>query len=148
MSLTVIDASAAMSWLLPTQSTLAAEAFLLASETEEFVAPEIYAWEVANVLVHLERRGAITDGQYVSAQRTYVGLDVQLEEPLSSSELESLADLAREVGLSLFDTAYLALAMKLDCALATRDQALAEAAQGAGIRCHDLRDKKSLHDRP
>jgi predicted nucleic acid-binding protein len=143
MSLTVIDASAAMSWLLPTQSTLAAEAFLRDSKAEDFVAPEIYAWEVANVLVQLERRAAITGGQYLIAQQAYADLNVRLAESLSPSELESLADLAREVELSLFDAAYLALAMKLDCALATRDQALAEAAQSAGIYCHDLRDMKA-----
>ena len=142
MSLTVIDASTAMSWLLPTQSTPAAEAFLIDSKAGEFVAPAIYAWEVANVLVQLERRAAITEDQYFIAQQAYVDLGVELAEPLTSSELVSLADLAREAVLSLFDTSYLALAMKLDCAVATRDEGLIQAVQSAGLPCYDLRDKK------
>jgi predicted nucleic acid-binding protein len=47
--------------------------------------------------------------------------------------------LARRTGLSLFDAAYLALALDQEWALASRDEALLAVAAKTGLRCFDLR---------
>jgi predicted nucleic acid-binding protein len=49
-------------------------------------------------------------------------------------------DIATVAGVSLFDAAYLALAMERDAGLASRDSLLLAAATAAGIPVFDLRD--------
>lgn len=133
----VLDASAALAWLLPSQSTEAASAFLGESDAMVFQAPAIFEWEVYNVLVGLVRRGLLTDEGYQKALADYRRLDVQLH--ASTTEIDDLAALARAVHLSLFDTAYFALALDRGWPLASRDEAMLTVAGQAGTACFDLR---------
>ncbi|MGR4866243.1 type II toxin-antitoxin system VapC family toxin [Caulobacter sp. LARHSG274] len=133
----VLDASAALAWLLPSQATDAAAALLGEGDAMIFEAPAIFEWEVYNVLVGMVRRGLLTDEQYGKALADYRRLDVQLHAPAVG--IEELALLARTVRLSLFDVSYFALALDRGTPLASRDEALLAAAGQAGIECFDLR---------
>lgn len=137
MRTVVLDASAALAWILPTQATPAAAALLDQSGTLIFEAPDIFAWEVRNVLLTLDRRGVLADGEYDEALAIYDDLVVRLGPPVL--EIDQLAALARGTRLSLFDAAYLALALDQDRALASRDEALLTVADAAGVECYDLR---------
>lgn len=53
-------------------------------------------------------------------------------------QVYELAPLARDLGLSLYDAAYLALAVEADAELVSRDTALLTAARAHAIPCHDL----------
>lgn len=136
MTALVIDASAAASWIMPSQRTDAS--IELASRRSEFelVAPYIFCWEMGNLLLRQSRRGLVMEvGREVLA-----GLDVSLHDaPASSHVLSSLLESAQENRLSLFDAAYLALALDLDAPLATRDAGLLKASALAGAPCLDLR---------
>ncbi|NGM50814.1 type II toxin-antitoxin system VapC family toxin [Caulobacter sp. 602-2] len=133
----VLDASAALAWLLPTQATPAARTLLAESNALIFEAPSIFEWEVRNVLLTLARRGVLVDDEYEKAVATYEDLSVRFSEPAFG--VEGLAILARHAKLSLFDAAYLALAAEHDWPLASRDDALLKAAADVGIECFDLR---------
>lgn len=133
----VLDASAALAWLLPSQVTNAASVFLDQSDTMIFEAPAVFEWEVYNVLVGMVRRGLLTDERYENALGDYRRLDVQLHRSVAA--IEELASLACTVRLSLFDTSYFALALDRGWPLASRDDALLAAAGEAGIECFDLR---------
>ncbi|MFN3538066.1 MAG: PIN domain-containing protein, partial [Brevundimonas sp.] len=52
----IVDASAAASWLLASQSTRAAESFLLELDSYHLTAPDIFQWEVGNLLLRQARR--------------------------------------------------------------------------------------------
>lgn len=133
----VLDASAALAWLLPSQVTNAASVFLDQSDTMIFEAPAVFEWEVYNVLVGMVRRGLLTDERYENALGDYRRLDVQLHRSVAA--IEELASLACTVRLSLFDTSYFALALDRGWPLASRDDALLAATGEAGIECFDLR---------
>jgi predicted nucleic acid-binding protein len=51
----------------------------------------------------------------------------------SASPLVEIAELAESRGITTYDAAYLELAMRLDCPLATQDKALAKAAKRLGF---------------
>jgi predicted nucleic acid-binding protein len=133
----VLDASAALAWILPTQATPAAAALLDQSNTLIFEAPDIFAWEVRNVLLTMERRGVLADGEYDEAVAIYNDLMVRLSPPVF--EMNRLAVLARETRLSLFDVSYFALALDRGWPLASRDEALLTIAIASGVECFDLR---------
>ena len=137
MKTVVLDASAALAWILPTQATPAAAALLDQSGTLIFEAPDIFAWEVRNVLLTMDRRGVLVDGEYDEALAIYDDLVVRLSPPVF--EMDRLAVLARQTRLSLFDAAYLALALDRGWALASRDETLLTVAKAAGVECYDLR---------
>ena len=137
MRTVVLDASAALAWILPTQATPAAAALLNQSATLIFEAPDIFAWEVRNVLLTLDQRGVLADGEYDEAQAIYDDLLVRLSPPVF--EIKKLAVLARRARLSLFDASYLALALDRDWSLASRDDALLTVAKASGVDCFDLR---------
>ncbi|MBU4435117.1 MAG: type II toxin-antitoxin system VapC family toxin [Alphaproteobacteria bacterium] len=126
-----------MAWILPTQATPAAAALLDQSNDLIFEAPDIFAWEVRNVLLALDRRGVLAAGEYDEALAIYHDLVVRLSPPVF--ELDRLAVLARAARLSLFDAAYFALALDRGWPLASRDAALLSAARAAGVECFDLR---------
>ena len=132
-----MDASAALAWILPTQATPGAAALLDQSSTLIFEAPDIFAWEVRNVLLTMDRRGVLADGEYDEALAIYDDLVVRLSPPVF--EIKKLAVLARRARLSLFDASYLALALDRDWSLASRDEALLTVAKASGVDCFDLR---------
>ena len=135
----VLDASAALAWILPRQATLAATALLKESNNLIFEAPDIFEWEVRNVLLTMDRRGVLLDDDYDVAMTIYDGLEMRLRPPVI--EINQLAALARRTRLSLFDAAYLALALDQGRPLASRDEALLTIAAASGVECFDLRSR-------
>lgn len=144
MTAVVLDASAALAWMLASQATAAADAFLLEADRVDLLAPAIFEWEVRNVLLSLDRRALLSQADYQAALDILRDLEVRTVPPLDVGELPVFAAFAREVGLNLFDATYLALAMELDCSLATRDTGLLQAARQAGVNVIDLRVEDTL----
>lgn len=58
--------------------------------------------------------------------------------PRVTGHIYELTGFARSVGLSLFDAAYLALAIESGGELVSRDKALLTVARANAIPCHDL----------
>ncbi len=103
---------------------------------EQYVAPVLFEWEVRNVLLAKTRSGALRPAQLDSALEQLEAFAVDVVEPESPTALTSFA---RAQLLSLFDASYLALAMRLGTALASRDGDLLSAAVRCGVPIHDLR---------
>ena len=137
MTQVVIDASAALAWLVPSQASQAGWRFLASIQDHSLVAPKIFDWEVRNVLLALARRGAVDSNAYNEALGVYEQLPIDFSEPVA--ELRDLATFARQSGLSLFDAAYVALALDRECGLVSRDAAQLGLASASGIACFDLR---------
>jgi predicted nucleic acid-binding protein len=137
LSHVVLDASAALSFVLKSQSTPKAQALNRSREADQFISPDIFIWEVGNVLVKLRRRGVLSTRAFVRAYDDLAALEIDLRPALTPEEVVELGDLAFARGIRLFDAAYLALAIERNCALASRDIKLLEVA-AREVPCIDL----------
>jgi predicted nucleic acid-binding protein len=97
---------------------------------DDAVAPALWWFEVRNALVQGERRGRFDrsgTGRFLrDLSRFAVSIDRVPEE-------RSILDLARRHRLSVYDAAYLELAQRRGCPLATLDGALDAAARAEGV---------------
>jgi predicted nucleic acid-binding protein len=126
----VVDASMTASWMLPDEQSETAilwqERLILAGA----VAPAIWWYEVHNLLLMAERRSRI-DGEYVEiAFRLLEDYPITIAE---RPEAGVLMQLARRHDLTLYDAAYLELALRMEIPLATFDKALVKAARAEGV---------------
>lgn len=136
MTAVVLDASAALAWLLPSQATATADRLLVQADDYDFIAPDVFVWEVANVLVAKARGHSIV---VRDAFAQLDGIEIAFDQPLTDSEVRQLVDVATTAGLTLFDAAYLALAIERRAVLASRDKPLLAAAATVGVDVFDLR---------
>ncbi len=137
MTVVVLDASAALAWLLPSPATATAQRLLEQADEYDFIAPDVFRREVANVLVARARGQSLVIGE---AFDQLDGIEIALDHPLTDGEVRQLADVAITAGLSLFDAAYLALALERSGVMGSRDKLLLSAATVVGVDVFDLRD--------
>lgn len=138
MTALVLDASAVAAWIMPSQASAASEDLLLRIGDFHLIAPHIFVWEIGNVFVRQSARGL----PLADALEFLGELGIGYAEPSPPEAVLNLTEMAAGMRLSLFDTAYLALAADLDAPLASRDGGLIAAAAGLGLECLDLRDKQ------
>lgn len=136
MTTIVIDASAALAWVLVSQATPASRVFLSEAGDHVLVAPFIFGWEVKNVLLGALRTGRLSLETYEEAIDTLEEMDIRSGETFSEQHVELLAMSER---LSLFDAAYLDMALETGAGLASRDRALLVACTRMGVPVFDLR---------
>lgn len=134
----VVDASAVAAWLIRSQQTVRSDAFLLQLDAFDCLAPDIFRWEIVNVLLAQCRRTATFD--VASALLELDEYQVRCDVPLAHEDIDGLVPVARIESLSLFDTAYLATAIAHEAELVSRDRALIAAALRHGLVVHDLND--------
>lgn len=137
MKIVTIDASAAASWLLPSQYTLRADGFIADLGERRLIAPDIFAWEVGNLIAGRAARNLI-DRDVALATLELLGVEVF--EARDAPAVLAMIEPAGRSRLSLFDFAYLELALEQGAALASRDQRLIDAARKQGVEVFDLRD--------
>ena len=138
MTKLIVDASAAASWLLASQSTRPATDLLERLGDFEPVAPHVFRWEIGHLLVRQGRREPGFD--LPEAFAVLDSFDIASAPPVGRDALRTLALVAAARGLSLFDASYLWLALQIDGAIASRDRGLLAAATAAGLPVFDLRD--------
>ena len=128
--MTVVDASVVLKWLLAEPS---AEAEALLEKHldggDPLVAPELLYYEIGNVLVTKTKLTA----QEISDLFGYF-VDLQIEAySLGADEYKTAIDLAYRYKLSVYDAAYLGLALALHSRLVTADRRLATRAAATKI---------------
>ena len=133
MALFVLDTSVTMAWCFEDENNPYADAVLESLAENSAIAPEIWLLEVSNVLVVAERRKRMTKADSVRFQELLRELSIQVEHSTQQRIFGENLDLAREQNLSTYDAAYLDLAMRAGCSIATLDNALKEAAKRCGV---------------
>lgn len=128
----VIDASIAMGWLAPSQTTPMSKAALAIVGREAGIVPRHFAIEVARALRGLERRNLISPELVDVAPIDLRSLRLRQDSQEMFDLLPAIVALARRYTLRVADAAYLELATRVAAPLATRDAALAQAAVAAG----------------
>ena len=126
----VVDASIAIAWVHPDQATPATDALLAAiGEGTKVVVPALWPVEMANVLLVLERRRKLRADERATALAALRDLSCSVDHEMSALAFTDLSLLARELSLSVYDAAYLELALRLNVPLACKDGALRTAAR-------------------
>jgi predicted nucleic acid-binding protein len=122
MAALVIDSSVAAAWCFPDERTEYANAVLRAvSAPVEVAAPRLWAYEVRNSVLMGLRRKRITSADAQEFFESINVLPIRLADPVSYDGVFSLAD---RQGLTVYDAAYLDLALREGLPLASLDRAL------------------------
>ena len=129
----VLDCSVTVAWCFEDEATPYADAILGRLETGEAVVPSLWPLEVANVLLVGERRKRLTEADTSRFVTLLRNLPIFVDEETSRRALDPVLTLARQQGLSSYDAAYLELAMREGCELATLDDRLRETAARVGV---------------
>ncbi|HFC97470.1 MAG TPA: PIN domain-containing protein [Thermosulfurimonas dismutans] len=129
----VLDASVTVAWALEDERDLYSEKILDALGEGKAWVPSIWPLEVANALLMAERRRRLTRADVENFLSLLQELPIQVEGDTVLKVWSEILLLAREEGLSVYDAAYLNLAMRLGLPLATLDQALRKAARNCGV---------------
>jgi predicted nucleic acid-binding protein len=122
----VVDASVVGSWVLPDENHPEALAALERLKDEEAFAPSLLWFELRNLLLSNERRQRITPAQTAAALNLVEELPLRLD---GQGDSDTTLQLARAHRLTIYDAAYLELAVRRHLPLVTFDTALAEAAR-------------------
>jgi predicted nucleic acid-binding protein len=133
MSRLVLDCSIAMAWCFEDEADPRADEVLARLVRDTAIVPGIWPLEVANVLAVCERKGRITVASTAQFLKMLGGLPIVIDDQGANRAFGEVLMLARTWRLSAYDAAYLELALREGCPLATLDAALQQAAAGLGI---------------
>jgi predicted nucleic acid-binding protein len=129
----VLDASIALAWCFDDEASPATEALLDQVKTHGAVVPTLWHLELGNVLLAAERRGRTIEGGIVVRLSLFARLPIEIDVETSGRAWRETLVLARAERLTLYDSAYLELAVRRGLPLATRDQDLAAAAKRVAV---------------
>jgi predicted nucleic acid-binding protein len=130
----VIDGSTALGFLLKDEKDSNALNALAAIErgVPTFI-PAHCQIEAANGLLMAERRKRVTQSDVAEALGLLGALPLVTDPETAARAGSDTIALARQYGLTIYDAAYLELAMRRGASLATRDLELARSAKSAGV---------------
>lgn len=131
----VIDASVGFAWLHPAQATPETEKLLeQVGNGAQVVVPSLWFIEIANSLLVLQRRKKLTTDERKSALDTLGALNLTVDEESAREAFRKVSELAEKHGLTVYDAVYLELALRRKLPLASRDEALRQAAKRCGLK--------------
>ncbi|WP_296712854.1 type II toxin-antitoxin system VapC family toxin [Rhodoblastus sp.] len=126
----VVDVSLAAAWILPDESSPAADLLLASLNGGPALAPSLFWHEARSIVTMAEKRGRIGKGEalaYLAGLRA-LPLDTRGDGPDGV-----ILSLALTHGLTSYDAAYLALAITERLPLATLDKKLAAASHAEQV---------------
>jgi predicted nucleic acid-binding protein len=131
----VADASFTLPWAFSDEgNALTDEAWkALRNDATTIHVPAIWMWEFANGLFMGEKRGRISREAIDQCVSVVTEAQIRVVSELPRSVFSELPGYIRSHGLTSYDAAYLALAVRHALPLATFDKALAKAALAEGV---------------
>ena len=130
----VLDCSATVPWVFGSEATPASDALLdaLAAGAKAWV-PSLWHLELGNVLLGAQRKARIDKAGIEKFLAALDAFDIEVDaETMGVAWTRTLA-LAESFGLTVYDAAYLELALRKSLPLATLDAQLDAAARQAGV---------------
>jgi predicted nucleic acid-binding protein len=118
-----------LAWCFTDEQEPYAVAVLRLLENRTALVPSIWPLEVANAFVNAERRGRLQPARTAELIAEIAKLGIEVDSHTHSQAWKETLTLARRYGLSVYDAAYLELAIRESVPLATLDQALAKVAR-------------------
>jgi predicted nucleic acid-binding protein len=129
-----VDASVALAWCFPDESSGYADRVLVALNGQTIVVPAVWSLEITNALLVGERRKRLRQPEILRFVTLLEGLSIFQDGQAVSDNVSNVLPLARVYDLSAYDAAYLELAIRHNAPLATLDRKLQKASNKAGIR--------------
>jgi predicted nucleic acid-binding protein len=129
----VVDASIVLTWCFEDEVTADTEAIGTRVDSEGAVVPHLWRLEIANALLLAERRGRLDRAKLEQRLELLAALPISTD---ADTDIHAWADtllLARAQRLTLYDAAYLELAIRRNLELATLDRDLQRAARKMGV---------------
>ena len=127
----VLDNSVVTGWFLEDQASPYTEAIGCKLEEDRAIVPALWQLEFVNVLRTACKRKRIIAAQAQQIIEQICGLPIEIDSE-TAAPAELLA-LALRYDLSSYDATYLALALRLQLPIATKDGPLRTAAEASGI---------------
>jgi predicted nucleic acid-binding protein len=134
MSALVLDCSLAMAWCFEDEASPEADAVLERVRDNGAIVPALWFWEVANVLTLAARRGRIATGDVAARLGLLAALPIRADDDGVGRAWRETALLAQAEALTVYDAAYLELALRLGGDLATLDTDVRRAADRLGVK--------------
>jgi len=131
----VADASFTGAWLLPDERSTAADMILkqIVNKREELAVPELWNYEMMNLLLVAFRRNRIQESHMVLGIRLVQSLPCTFYDHHTALSKNRTHTFAQRFALSAYDACYLELADRLQCKLYSLDNVLVKAAQKLGL---------------
>ena len=129
----VVDASMTIAWLFRAERAELPQAALRRVAREGAVVPSHWRLEVANVLRNAVRRKQCDEGYATRSLQRLGRLRIVVDPETDAHAWNETRRLSLEHGLTLYDAAYLELAMRRGLSFAVLDTALIDAAHHVGV---------------
>ena len=129
----VLDNSVALAWCFEDEQSPGVMALLdRVAETGAY-APMLWPLEAANGLLMAERRRRLDAARRAALSGLLRALPIVLDDATADAAWGAATRLAERLGLSVYDAAYLEVALRRRLPLATLDRSLREAAVVCGV---------------
>lgn len=130
----VLDCSATLPWIFRDEATPSCDGLLdaLTAGGRAWV-PALWHLELANVLLGAHRRERIDQAGIEAFLSSLAVYDIIVDDQTMERAWQKTLDLAMQYQLSVYDAAYLELALRKAIPLATLDAALIAAARTSGV---------------
>jgi predicted nucleic acid-binding protein len=131
----VLDSSAALSWGFADEATPAGDTLLreVHGGRRAWV-PALWHLEVGNAMLSAKKRGRIDQAGIEKYFATLQDLGIEVDDQTMALAWSKTISLGETYGLSVYDAAYLELALRMGLPLATLDDALRAACAKAGVK--------------
>ena len=129
----VIDASISLAWSLDDETASRADEALTIVEHSGALVPTLWTYEIANSLTHFVRRSRIDAVRARMILSALNRLNIVAVPPEASDWYVETDALAMKHGLTIYDAAYLQLAVAVRAKLATADKRLCAAAMAESV---------------
>jgi predicted nucleic acid-binding protein len=133
----VLDCSVAVAWFFEDEANDYAQAVEASLAGAVAIVPALWHLEVANALLVGERRKRATEAKVTTFLELLGSLPITLDDDTATRAWQKSIHLARGHRLSVYDAAYLEIALRRGLALATLDDRLAHAAEAAGVPSYE-----------
>lgn len=129
----VLDASAALTLTFGDERPAYASRLMDTLAEAAVHVPQHWPLEISNGLLMAHRRGRMSLESTARARELLLRLDAHVDDATGTYAWSATFALAERYRLTVYDAAYLELALRLDATLATMDDQLADAARDLGI---------------
>lgn len=129
----VLDCSITMAWCFEDESNDYTDSILDSFQATTAIVPTIWPLEVANVLLLAKKNKRITEIQSANFIDGLSALPIIVDQTTTARAMHSIFILADQAGLTIYDAAYLELAMREEIPLLTLDKGLIKAAKKLNI---------------
>ncbi|MEY3235756.1 type II toxin-antitoxin system VapC family toxin [Aquidulcibacter sp.] len=133
MKALILDCSLAMAWCFEDEASPEADAVLDRVRDGGAIVPALWYWEVGNVMTMAQSRGRLNESECAIRLALLAALPIKTDDVGVAKAWHETLSLAKSHGISVYDAAYLELALRQGGELATKDKALDAVANKLGI---------------